>query len=116
MTSVSVCVNVFVGEKVRKQKQKQTVLRTYSDDIRAVVCVWLWAFDKLSENNVQSKLLTYVSVYFYTRRHTLPVTDVMNTLLSLTSQLQQETHVQRCFTACNLLDSRRNKETCNLSL
>lgn len=33
-----------------------------SDDIRAIVCVWLWACDKLSENNVHKEVWTDVSV------------------------------------------------------
>lgn len=33
-----------------------------SDDIMVVACVWRWASDKLSENNVQRELLECVCV------------------------------------------------------
>lgn len=90
---------VFVSKKVRKQKQKQTIPPFLSDDIRAIVCVW--ANDKLSENNVHSELLTHVSMC--TSRDALPATDVINTLLSLTSQSLWDPHAHRCFTAHDLL-------------
>lgn len=77
---------VFVSEKVRKQKRKQTISPSRSDDIRAAVCVWPWAYDKLSENNA----VNICACVF------LAVSDVMNTLPSLTSRSQQDTHVHRC--------------------
>lgn len=92
-------VFVFVSEKVIKQKQKQTIPPLLSHDIRAVVCVW--ANDKLSENNARSELLTHVSMC--TSRDALPATDVINTLLSLTSQSLWDPHAHRCFATHDLL-------------
>lgn len=40
------------GEETEAKPEHSSALLSHSDDIRAVVCMWTWAYNKLSENNV----------------------------------------------------------------
>lgn len=88
---------VCVSEKVRKQKQIQTIPSFHRDDITAVECVW--ANDKLSENNVQSELLAHESgrsarraACHWCNEH-MAASDVTH---------QQDAHGYRCFASGTL--------------
>jgi len=94
------------GNRSTNRKFPSSYVLSRSDDITAAECVWLEAPDKLSENNEQRGLLTYGRVCFdltqtqtHTRKKHTWESDVINTVLSLTSQSQQDTHVHRCLTA-----------------
>ena len=105
----------FVNWKARKQERKQTVplpFHKWWHQSRSMrLGLWQTVWEQYAEQAVNT------CVCSRTRRGTRrPVTDVMNTPPSLTSQSQLDTHVRRCFAACNHLNSGRNKETCNLSL
>lgn len=111
-----VCVRE--GEETEAQK-KGHYPHFGSDDIRAIVCAWFRAYDKMSENNVQCKPLTCVSVCVraQTHTHTLPVSDVMNTVPSLTSKVFGMYSVHTCSQMFDRLRSiaPTKKQTCNLS-
>lgn len=69
--SVRESVCEWEGEETEAKTENSSVLLSRSDDIRAAVCIWTWTYNKLSENNVQRKLLTYVNVCMIQVEHTL---------------------------------------------